>query len=215
MCNYMRTFNLIFARTVERGIGHKNKIPWHDPCDLKNFKNITEDNIVIMGKNTFDSIGKELPNRINIIITRYYTFEFALRSLCNEEFKNKSIFVIGGSVLYNYCIRMYSHLITKIYITIITDEHYECDTFIDYLNEEEKYNVIKEFYTKKKNRITEATRHNEDECRYLELLEEIYEKGNGKKDRTGVGTLSLFSKTLSFNLKDGLLPLFTTKLVSL
>ena len=210
----MRTFNLIYARTLDGGIGYKNKIPWHDSCDLKNFKRVTEGNIVIMGKNTRNSIGKELSNRINIVITKYYTFEFALQNLCTEEFRDKEIFVIGGAILYNYCIETYSHLINKVYITLIIDSKYECDTFITSLNDEEKYNVTKEFYTKKNNRITEATNFNIDENKYLELLQEIYKNGNDKKDRTNIGTLSLFSKTLSFNLKDGLLPLFTTKFVS-
>ena len=43
----MRTFNLIYARTLDRGIGYDNKLPWYDSCDLKNFKNVTEGNIVI------------------------------------------------------------------------------------------------------------------------------------------------------------------------
>ena len=210
----MRLFNLIFAKTLENGIGFNNKIPWHDSDDLKNFKKVTEGHIIIMGKNTHDSIGKDLPNRVNMIVTRYRTFEFIMQILSKDEYKDKTIFVIGGALLYNYCIERYSHLIDKVYITLITHKKYQCDCFITQIHEEEKYNVIQEFYTSLHNRITEASQHNEDEQNYLDLIHKIIHKGNKRSDRTGIGTLSLFAEKLEFDLRDNRLPLFTTKFVS-
>ena len=61
---------IIVAMTKNRTIGKNNQIPWHLSEDLKNFKRITTNNTVIMGRKTFDSIGKPLPNRNNIVISR-------------------------------------------------------------------------------------------------------------------------------------------------
>jgi hypothetical protein len=67
-------FDLVVARSLNWGIGFNNQIPWKLPSDLKMFKQITtsgsEKNAIIMGRKTFDSIGKKaLPNRINIVIS--------------------------------------------------------------------------------------------------------------------------------------------------
>lgn len=61
---------LIWAMSENRVIGRNNKLPWHLPNDLKYFKQVTTGKPVIMGRKTYDSIGKPLPNRVNIVITR-------------------------------------------------------------------------------------------------------------------------------------------------
>jgi dihydrofolate reductase len=68
-------FDLVVARSINWGIGFNNQIPWKLPSDLKMFKKITtsgsEKNAIIMGRKTFDSIGKKaLPNRTNIVISQ-------------------------------------------------------------------------------------------------------------------------------------------------
>ena len=136
----MRSFSLIYARTLNNGIGYKNMIPWKDSDDLKHFKKVTMNNIVLMGKKTQESIGGDLPNRINIIISKFNILEFTLKGLMKDEYKNKEIFVIGGGELYNYCIRHFSHLIRKLYITLITSYTGECDTFILPIHESEFLN---------------------------------------------------------------------------
>ena len=212
----MRLFNIIYARTPNGGIGYKNDIPWHDEDDLKHFRQVTENHIVIMGERTRKSIGKDLPNRLNLVVSKFNTLEFVLKTLCAEEHRDKEVFVIGGGILYNYCIGTYPHLIDKVYSTLIIDDTYECDTFVTDPPEHESwnYNLAQEFSTKKGNPIVLLLRINHDEGKYLELLREIYKSGNDRGDRTGVGTLSLFNKSLSFDLRDGILPLFTTKFVS-
>lgn len=210
----MRTFNLIYARTSEFGIGKDNKIPWNDSGDLKHFKKVTINNIVIMGKKTRESIGRELPDRINRIITKYNTLEFVLSNLYGDEYKDKEIFIIGGGYLYNYCIDNYYHLINKVYRTIILDNKYECDVFIKQFPIDTDFKVIENLVTSKGNPISISHKINFEENQYLSLLKEILTSGNKKNDRTKVGTLSLFSKNLTFNLSNGLLPLFTTKHVS-
>lgn len=61
----------IAAMSLNRVIGSGNKIPWHLPEDFKWFKKITSGNVVVMGRKTFESLGRPLPNRINVILTRH------------------------------------------------------------------------------------------------------------------------------------------------
>lgn len=104
--------SIIVATSENNVIGHLNKIPWYMPRDLKHFSAVTKGHTVIMGRNTYQSIverlGKPLPDRNNIIVTRnnyfrapgctiVHSLEEALKlAPAKEEF-----FVIGGSQLYN------------------------------------------------------------------------------------------------------------------
>lgn len=99
--------SLIVAMATNRTIGINNKMPWHLSADLKKFKKITMGQPIIMGRKTFESIGRPLPGRKNIIISRnpdyqqqgclvFNDIDSALESCtnCNE------VFVIGGATLY-------------------------------------------------------------------------------------------------------------------
>lgn len=67
-------FDLVVARSLNHGIGLKGRLPWHLPADLKMFKKITcsgpHPNAVIMGRKTYESIGKALPGRLNIVVSK-------------------------------------------------------------------------------------------------------------------------------------------------
>lgn len=67
----MKYFKAIAAMSENRVIGREDKIPWHLPEDFKWFKKMTLGNITVMGRKTFESLGKPLPNRINLILTRH------------------------------------------------------------------------------------------------------------------------------------------------
>ena len=67
----MKHFKAIAAMSENRVIGDGNKIPWHLPEDFKWFKKMTTGNVVVMGRKTFESLGKPLPNRTNVILTRH------------------------------------------------------------------------------------------------------------------------------------------------
>jgi dihydrofolate reductase len=67
----MKHFKAIAAMSENRVIGAGNKIPWHLPEDFNWFKKMTSGNVVIMGRKTFESLGKPLPNRVNIVLTRH------------------------------------------------------------------------------------------------------------------------------------------------
>lgn len=67
----MNHFKAIAAMSLNRVIGNGNQIPWHLPEDFKWFKKTTMGNVVVMGRKTFESLGKPLPNRLNVILTRH------------------------------------------------------------------------------------------------------------------------------------------------
>ena len=101
------TLSIIVAAAENGVIGHNNNLIWHLSSDLKHFKNITTGHTVIMGRKTFQSMGKALPNRRNIVITanKAYTapgceivpdIESALQLAAQEE----EAFIIGGGTIY-------------------------------------------------------------------------------------------------------------------
>ncbi len=100
---------LLAAVARNRVIGCDNKMPWHLPEDLKHFKQLTLGHIVIMGRKTYESIGKPLPERINIVITRQPMFSAANTIVVTSieaalqactPYPDKKRFVIGGSEIY-------------------------------------------------------------------------------------------------------------------
>ena len=70
------TISIIAAMAKNRVIGFENKMPWHLPAELQYFKKVTMGKPIIMGRKTFESIGKPLPGRDNIIITRQVDYQF-------------------------------------------------------------------------------------------------------------------------------------------
>lgn len=127
---------MIVAIADNYAIGLKGKIPWHLSGDLKHFKELTTGHTVIMGRKTFESIGKVLPNRYNIIISstinnhdsrlNRYALVMNNLSLALDLCKNKDkVFIIGGSGLYNEALFSASVLhVTRVHVT---PEH--ADTF--------------------------------------------------------------------------------------
>src|SRR5476651_871439 len=118
------TLSIIVAISENNAIGKNNQLLWYLPADLKHFKDITSGHTVIMGRKTFDSVGKPLPRRRNIIITRQdisiegcevvKSIEAALE-LCKNE---PEVFIVGGAEIY----RQSMHLTDRIYLTIVHKE---------------------------------------------------------------------------------------------
>lgn len=118
------TLSAIAAMAENRTIGNKNQLPWHLPADLKHFKTVTSGHPVLMGRKTYDSIGRPLPNRTNIILTRDSHFkapECVVVSSTDEALSQAKavgadeIFVIGGATIY----RQLMPEIKKLYLTIV------------------------------------------------------------------------------------------------
>ena len=156
--NKMKQLSLILALTFEGGIGYNNNIPWYFKSDLLKFKDITSNtvdplklNAVIMGKNTYLSLPvKKLVNIINIVISKNYTNNNVIfytnindaLNYCNNDGLIESIYIIGGTSLYNYFLEN-NKLVDKIYLSIIK-EYYNCDTFINISKIFEKFKFAKD-----------------------------------------------------------------------
>ena len=128
--------SLIFAMGKDNSIGYKNKMPWHLPADLAYFKKATMGLPVIMGRKTFESLGRPLPGRTNIVISRNKEFFhegcIVVDSVekAKELTKDKDCFIIGGAEIYD----AFMPIADKMYITEI-DSVFQADTFfpqIDY-----------------------------------------------------------------------------------
>lgn len=146
--------NIIAAIGQNRELGVKNNLIWHLPDDLKFFKKTTTNHIVVMGRKTFKSIGKPLPNRDNIIISHHNIEnietinnpEIILKKYKNSE---EEIFIIGGATLYQYFIP-YAN---KIYLTQIEDSYPKADTYFPPFNYENYEKIILKTNIDKKQNI--------------------------------------------------------------
>lgn len=122
--------NIIVAYDKNLAIGKDNTLVWRQSADLKRFKELTTGHTVVMGRKTFDSIGKPLPNRRNIVISRQdIEIEGVEMIKSIEDIKNinEDIFIIGGGEIYKNCLIFAD----KIYATIL-DAEIDADTwFVD------------------------------------------------------------------------------------
>ena len=223
-------------------IGLNNTIPWNSKADLHNFRQLTTstklpicENVVIMGTKTWQSIGKRLPNRYNIVISRNKdakkvynlphdvgvssSVESAidqLKTISDVE----TIYIIGGSYIYKNALDL--GVVDKIHMTFVSDTHTpsafdNSDTFfpltVDQL--ESTFTKSNSSYVTKENHImcsyhtyTGSVIH--EEYQYLQLISKVLEHGEYRNDRTGTGTVSLFGETMRFDLSTHF-PLLTTK----
>ena len=123
-------FSLIVAYDENRVIGFENGMPWHLPNDLKYFKSITTGKPIVMGRKAFESIGRPLPNRENIILTRDPNYEqegcTIIHSLDElDRWKDEEeVVIIGGAKIFEDTIQ----LVERMYITKIFDS-FQGDTY--------------------------------------------------------------------------------------
>jgi len=122
----------ILAMDEKNGIGYQNQLPWHLPEDLKHFKEITLGKPVLMGRKTYISIGRPLPGRKNVIITRdqnftapgcevYHSPSVALSTL--QDFDE--VMVIGGADLFKQLMSQADRIyLTRIHATFVADVYF-------------------------------------------------------------------------------------------
>lgn len=132
--------SIIVAKSQNNVIGKNNKLIWHLPEDLKRFKKLTTGKTIIMGRKTFESLGRVLPNRKHVVLTKNLDFNIdnemvevvheleEIKKYVNSE---EECFVIGGGVIYN----MLMPYANKIYATVINKE-FEGDTYFPNIDEE-------------------------------------------------------------------------------
>lgn len=139
--------SLVVARGPKGEIGLDNKLLWHISEDLKNFKKITTGKMVVMGRKTFESIGKPLPNRANVVITRdvnfahedvivindpLMAFDLGLEAEEDLEDNDFEMMVIGGAEIFEY----FLPYAQKIYLSEVPYQG-PADTFFPAINNEE------------------------------------------------------------------------------
>jgi dihydrofolate reductase len=114
--------HIVVAMAQNRAIGKDNQLLWHLPNDLRHFKQLTSGHTVIMGRKTFESIGKPLPNRRNIVITRQNHLQaegveivHSLEDALTISDPNEEVFVIGGAEIYQLALKYCS----KITLTLV------------------------------------------------------------------------------------------------
>ncbi|MBT7542516.1 MAG: dihydrofolate reductase [Gammaproteobacteria bacterium] len=126
--------SIIVAMSKNRVIGKDNNMPWHLSDDLKNFKKITSGKTIIMGRKTYESIGKPLPNRKNIILSRKFEDKNIIVVKNIDEAlslskKESEVFIIGGEDIYKQTV----HMATKLYLTMI-DDNIDGDKYFPEIN---------------------------------------------------------------------------------
>ena len=123
---------IIAAIGKNNELGKNNDLIWHLPADLKRFKKVTTGHHIIMGRNTFESIGKPLPNRTSIIITRnkdYFKDGCLIANSIEEAIhltKGKDAFIIGGAQIYQQALE--KGLVDRLDITTVHSE-FDADVF--------------------------------------------------------------------------------------
>jgi dihydrofolate reductase len=119
---------IIAAIARNRAIGKDGKLPWHISEDLKRFKRLTVGHAVLMGRKTYKSLGRSLPDRRNVVLSStpiqgveaYSSIPLALQALEGEE----RVYVIGGGQIYSQLLDR----VDELYLTLV-DQHVDGDTF--------------------------------------------------------------------------------------
>jgi dihydrofolate reductase len=140
------TVSIIAIVAANDVIGRGNKLPWHMPADLKRFKELTMGHHLIMGRKTFESVGKPLPGRINVVVTRNVDFtpDGVAVSRSVEEAISKAeaagddeVFIAGGAEIYAQTI----HRADRMYITRLHGEP-EGDTFFPEFDDVNEWKLV-------------------------------------------------------------------------
>lgn len=140
--------SIIVAKAKNNIIGKDNQLLWHIPEDLKRFKDLTTGHVIIMGRKTFESLGKVLPDRKHIVFSQNPDFKVANENVevvhsmlqIQEYIENEEEnFVIGGAMIYN----LLMPYVQKMYVTEI-DKDFEGDAFFPKINEERWEEVSRE-----------------------------------------------------------------------
>lgn len=140
------TLSIIVAVANNNVIGRDNQLPWHMPADLKRFKQLTSGHHLIMGRRTFESVGK-LPNRVNVVVTRSHDYQppdgvAVARSIDEaiskaEAAHDPEIFIGGGTEIFNQVL----HRADRMYLTRIHAEP-EGDTFFPEFDDVNEWQLV-------------------------------------------------------------------------
>lgn len=144
--------SIVAAHAKNGIIGNKGKLPWYISENLKRFKDITEGSVVIMGRKTYESLGKPLKNRHNIVVSKSGNLNISAEEALEACVYEKEVFIIGGESLYKQTLPFAD----KLYLTILND-NYDGDTsfpkwskryFKETYRKEKEFGVFLEFERK-------------------------------------------------------------------
>ena len=145
----MQTISIIVATAKNGVIGMNNTLPWHLPEDLKRFRALTTGHHIVMGRKTYESLGRLLPNRTTVIVTRNTDYQVegaVIANSLNDAIKkcgnDDEIFLIGGAELYKDALKVAN----KLYITQI-DLSVEGDAFFPEFDRAEWQETSREVHT--------------------------------------------------------------------
>ena len=153
--------SIIAAIGKNNELGKNNKLLWSLPADMAHFKKLTTGHTIIMGQKTFESIGKPLPNRKNIVLSLdknskpngveiTNSIEKAIKmSRTALDTKNKEVFVIGGGQIY----KLFMNIANKLYITHIDASFPDADTFFPEIDLNKSQKIKSKIYKKDENNI--------------------------------------------------------------
>ena len=240
-------FNLIACVDSNYGIGKNNNIPWKLLTDLKYFKDITtitkddgsKPNVVIMGNNTYNSIPdnyKPLKGRINVILSKsmkptenittspIYFNDIVKLFLYLDSIKTNinEVFIIGGKQIYELFLEY--KLINKVYMTVIKNVSFNCDTFFEFNKYKKQFELESSFLDSDIDKLTdnghilsfETYKYiNKEENKFIKTVNKILNKGVYNLDRSQVGTLSVFGKSFTYDIRNYRIPLYTHRKVFL
>lgn len=134
----MTKLTIIVAFDAQRGIGINNTLPWHIPGELPRFKRITTGHAIIMGRKTFESIGRPLPGRRNIVLTRNSNWQkdgvevVSSLQAAIQLAGDAEAFVIGGADIYEQALPLCDELlVTEIH------QNFACDAFFPVIDKEQ------------------------------------------------------------------------------
>lgn len=158
--------SFIVAASLNHVIGVNNTLPWHLPADLKYFKQLTTGHTILMGRKTYESIGRPLPNRENIVITRSTDFmpegvivKYSIKEALDHCATHDEVFVIGGETIFEQLMPFAD----VIYLTIV-------HTHID--NGEAFFSIP----DKSQWKLTQSEFHQRDEKNSYDYTFETYER---------------------------------------
>lgn len=138
---------LIVAHSKNNVIGNKGRIPWNIKGELRRYKELTTGNVVIMGRRSYEEIGKPLPNRTNIVLSTTKTYEgenlITARSLKEalDIAGDRDVYISGGEKIFEEAI----HIVDKMYITLV-DKVIEGDTYFPDFNKKDFVKQIDEHF---------------------------------------------------------------------